>query len=759
MHRKKTVADLDVANKKVFVRVDFNVPLKEDGSIEDDTRIRAAIPTIQHIIDKGGIPVLASHLGRPKGKPDPQFRLIHVVGRLSELLRREVTMLNDCVGPGVKSLVHAGQPGEVFLLENLRFHEGEEKNDSQFALQLAELADLYVDDAFGAAHREHASVVGVAKLRPAAAGFLMEQEIASFQKVLHDAPRPFTVILGGAKVLDKIAVLANLISKCDVILIGGGMAYTFLKAQGFNVGKSKLEEDTIEVAKQILDEAKQRGVQLSLPSDHVIGDRFAADAQKKIVEGNIPDGWMGLDIGPRTAAEFSYWIEKSRSIVWNGPMGVFEMEPFSKGTAAVAKAIADFGGLSVVGGGDSVAAIEGLGLTKRFTHVSTGGGASLEMLEGKDLPGVAVIPDIEDKNAPAVVKSTTPFKAAPPPPPGAPAAVKMVEVAVAPPAPVVVAPPPQPPIPPPLTPKPVEIPVAPAPVAPVPPAPVVPAPVVIAPPPSPAPAPSVMPSAPSEPELVWHNLPGSAPAAPTVPATAKNVPLSSFATPAPPPPTAPAKAGGVRIAPSLLSCDFSRIAEEIKKVEEAGADWLHLDVMDGHFVPNLTIGPPVIKAIRKCTKLPLDVHLMITDPMRYAEAFVSAGADSCTFHVETVAEPKRAIEKFRSLKVRVGITLNPATAVSKIQRYLKDVDLVLIMSVNPGFGGQSFMPEMLSKVEIVRQWGFQGDLEIDGGINSETIALAAKSGANVFVAGHAIFSKPDYKSSIAQLRKLASEAK
>lgn len=376
------------------MRVDFNVPQKDDGSIEDDTRIRASIPTIQKVIDGGGIAILASHFGRPKGKPDPKYKMDVVGQRLSELLTRPVRKLDDCVGAAVEIEVKAGKPGQVFLLENLRFHAGEEKNEPGFASSLADLAEVYINDAFGASHRAHASIVGVpANLSVAAAGLLLEKEIAAFDRILNDPPRPFAAILGGAKVSDKIEVLKNLVPKCDVILIGGGMAYTFLKAQGIGIGKSLVEDDKLELAKEILAAAKERAVEFRLPIDHVVADRFAADAASKTVEGPIPEGWMGLDVGPRTRADYAYWIRKSKAIVWNGPMGVFEMEAFKHGTEAIAKAVCESGGLTVVGGGDSVAALESLGLTKRISHVSTGGGASLEMLEGKELPGIAALQD------------------------------------------------------------------------------------------------------------------------------------------------------------------------------------------------------------------------------------------------------------------------------------------------------------------------------------------------------------------------------
>jgi phosphoglycerate kinase len=393
---KMTVGDLkDIKGKRVLVRVDFNVPLSGDGrTVEDDTRIRAALPTIRYLVEGGARVILASHLGRPKAGPDPKLSLAAPAAHLGKLLGKGVKVAPDCIGPAVEELARGLADGEVLMLENVRFHKEEKKNDPEFAKALAALAELYVNDAFGTAHRAHGSTEGVTKfLSPAAAGFLLQKEIAAFEQALGDPAKPFVAILGGAKVSDKIGVIRNLLDKVDSILIGGAMAYTFLKAQGLGVGKSLTEDDKLDLAKELLGEAKAKakGVALMLPTDHVVADDFNADANSKTVEGSIPDGWMGVDIGPATIEAFSAAIAGAKTVVWNGPMGVFEMEPFSRGTSAVAKAVADSDCVSVVGGGDSVRAINESGLAEKFTHISTGGGASLELLEGKTLPGIAAL--------------------------------------------------------------------------------------------------------------------------------------------------------------------------------------------------------------------------------------------------------------------------------------------------------------------------------------------------------------------------------
>jgi phosphoglycerate kinase len=388
---KKTVRDLDVSGKRVLVRVDFNVPL-ETGTVSDDTRIRAALPTIQYLIEHKAKTILCSHLGRPKGKPDPTYSLGPVGVRLSQLLNREVQTAPDCVGPVVQDLVSTMRPGDTVLLENLRFHPEEEANEARFAQALASLADVYVDDAFGSAHRAHASTDGVANHLPAVAGFLMERELNFLGRALTNPTRPFVAILGGAKVSDKIAVIENLLSKVDRLLIGGGMANTFLRAQGKEVGESLVETDKLEVARELLQKGASK---LILPIDVVIADQFDARALHCTVAVDaVLSSWRILDIGPKTVERFKEHLHGARTVVWNGPMGVFEMTPFAAGTFAIAHALAELSGATtIVGGGDSAAAVEQAGVAERITHISTGGGASLEFLEGRELPGVAVLQD------------------------------------------------------------------------------------------------------------------------------------------------------------------------------------------------------------------------------------------------------------------------------------------------------------------------------------------------------------------------------
>jgi len=385
----KTVRDIDVKGKRVFVRVDFNVPL-ENGRITDDTRIRAALPTIRYLADEGAIVVLASHLGRPKGKRNEAYSLAPCAERLSQLLGKEVVFASDCIGEEVEQLVARQTPGSVVLLENLRFYAEEEKNDPDFAAKLARLGEIYVNDAFGTAHRAHASTRGVADhMQVRVAGFLMQKEVDTMGKALSAPDRPFVAIIGGAKVSDKIMVIENLLTKVDRLIIGGGMANTFLRAKGLATGKSLVEEDRVETARELL---AKGGDKILLPVDLVVAAEFKADAEHKVVPADaVPEGWMALDIGPESARIFGETIRTARTIVWNGPMGVFEMEPFARGTFAVAQAMADTEGVTIVGGGDSVAAVEAAGLADRMTHVSTGGGASLEFLEGRELPGVACL--------------------------------------------------------------------------------------------------------------------------------------------------------------------------------------------------------------------------------------------------------------------------------------------------------------------------------------------------------------------------------
>jgi len=390
MFNKKTIRDIDVKGKKVLVRVDFNVPTK-DGKVGDDTRIRAALPTIQYLLDHGAAVILCSHLGRPKGGPDPKYTLKPVADYLAQLMGKPVAFAADCVGPVAEAAAKALQPGQVLVLENTRFHPEEEKNDMGMAKQLASLADVYVNDAFGSAHRAHSSTEGVAHFLPAVAGLLMEEEIKYLGQAIDDPKRPFVAILGGAKISDKIGVIKNLLTKADVILIGGGMANTFFAAQGLAMGDSLVEADAVETAKELL---ASGGTKLHLPVDMVLADKFDAEAQSKTVPtGNVPDGWRVLDIGPKSVEAFGKLIQDAGTVVWNGPMGVFEFPRFAEGTYGVAKAVAAGHAVSVVGGGDSVAAIQQSGLADKITHISTGGGASLEMLEGLVLPGLAALQD------------------------------------------------------------------------------------------------------------------------------------------------------------------------------------------------------------------------------------------------------------------------------------------------------------------------------------------------------------------------------
>lgn len=388
------VRDLNVSGLKVLVRVDFNVPLDENGDVTDDTRISAALPTIRLLTDREAKVILVSHLGRPKGKRVDKFKMDRVAKRLSQLLARPVAKLDDCIGPDVEAFVSGMKPGDVVLLENVRFYGEEEKNDPEFAKRLAALADIFVNDAFGTAHRAHASTEGVARLIPGYAGLLMQKEIEMLGGVVSDPKRPFVAIMGGAKVSDKLGVIENLIRKVDSLLIGGGMVFTFLKAKGYDIGNSLLDEERLSFAREMMDLADQNGTELLLCEDVVVADKFAADAQVRVVDVNeIPEGWMGLDIGPKTAKTFADRIAKAKTVVWNGPMGAFEMAPFAAGTMAVADAMASSQADTIVGGGDSAAAVEQFGLAEKMTHVSTGGGASLEFLEGKGLPGIAVLKD------------------------------------------------------------------------------------------------------------------------------------------------------------------------------------------------------------------------------------------------------------------------------------------------------------------------------------------------------------------------------
>jgi phosphoglycerate kinase len=390
MMNKKTVRDINVIGKRVLVRVDFNVPLK-DGGVADDTRIQAALPTLNYLLGQGAALILCSHLGRPKGKAVPELRMDPVAARLSELLDRPVNKLDDCVGPEITGVAQAMQPGDVILLENTRFHPEETANDPEFARQLASLAEIYVNDAFGSAHRAHASTEGVTHYLPAVAGFLMEKELEFLGQAVEASKHPYIAIMGGAKISDKIGVIESLLKRCDRLLIGGGMANTFFKAMGFNVGDSLVEEDAVPTAQSLLESA---GSQLVLPVDVVIADAFDNDANTRIVAPNeVSAGWRILDIGPRTVPTFESALGEAQIVVWNGPLGVFEMPNFAQGTFAVAKLLANLDATTIIGGGESAAAVRQAGLTDRMTHVSTGGGASLEFLEGKTLPGVAALAD------------------------------------------------------------------------------------------------------------------------------------------------------------------------------------------------------------------------------------------------------------------------------------------------------------------------------------------------------------------------------
>lgn len=387
-----TVDQIELKGKRVFVRVDFNVPQDKESNITDDTRILLSFPTIRFISEAGGKAILASHLGRPKGKKDPKYSLAAVAKRLSQKLGKEVALATDCIGEEVQKQIEEMKEGEILLLENLRFHPEEEKNEEAFSKALASLCEVYVNDAFGAAHRAHASTEGMTRyVKTVAAGFLMMKEVENLEKALVNPQKPYVAILGGAKVSDKIGVIQNLLDKVTTLLIGGGMAYTFLKAEGFEVGKSLVEEDQIDFSLNLLRKAKGK-IKFFLPSDHLAAEQMDIQAKREIVENDqIPSGWVCLDIGPETVKTFSEEIKSAKTIVWNGPMGVFEMEPFSQGTFAIAKAIANTSAFSIVGGGDSVAAVNKAGVADRISHISTGGGASLEFLEGKQLPGIEAL--------------------------------------------------------------------------------------------------------------------------------------------------------------------------------------------------------------------------------------------------------------------------------------------------------------------------------------------------------------------------------
>ncbi len=393
-YNKKTIYDVDVKGKKVLLRCDFNVPQnKETGEITSDKRIVAALPTIRYLLDNGAAVIACSHLGKPKGEWKPKLTLAPVAKRLSELLGQEVIFAKDIIGEDAKAKAAALKPGQIMLLENLRFDIREEKNGADFAKALADMAEIFVSDAFGTVHRAHASTAGVAAFLPAYSGLLVNKELSIMGKALDDPKRPFVAVLGGAKVSDKINVINNLLEKADTIIIGGGMSYTFLKAQGHEIGKSLLEADRLDYANDMIEKAKAKGVKFLLPVDHLCAAEFSADADAVVAEGDIPADMMGMDIGPKTIEAYSAAVKGAGTIVWNGPMGVFEFDKFAGGTKAMAKALAESGAVTIVGGGDSAAAVEKLGFADKITHISTGGGASLEFLEGKELPGVACLLD------------------------------------------------------------------------------------------------------------------------------------------------------------------------------------------------------------------------------------------------------------------------------------------------------------------------------------------------------------------------------
>jgi phosphoglycerate kinase len=389
----KSIDQLDIAGKRVFLRVDFNVPLDKSGTVTDDTRIRAVLPTLKYALSKKARIILASHLGRPKGKPEPQFSLAPVARKLGELLKKEIRLAPDCIGPEVEKMVAAMKPGDILLLENLRFHKEEEKNEAGFAQGLAKLADVYVNDAFAVSHRAHASVEGVTQFfADKAAGFLMRDELHYLGKVMEEPARPLAAVIGGAKVSGKLEVLQNLAPRVDRLIIGVGMAFTFLKSQGMNVGKSLVEEDLLKTAKEILEEADKKGVKVYLPVDCVVADKMDPSAQIEVVPvDKIPADWMGLDIGPESLKNFGEALKDAKTILWNGPMGVFEMEPFSKGTMGMVQKIVSSGAMSIVGGGDTDTAVHQSGFADKISYISTAGGAFLELLEGKKLPGVEAL--------------------------------------------------------------------------------------------------------------------------------------------------------------------------------------------------------------------------------------------------------------------------------------------------------------------------------------------------------------------------------
>lgn len=391
--KKQTIQDIDLKNKRVIVRVDFNVPLDENRKITDDARIAKTVPTIQYLLDQNAKIILMSHLGRPDGKVVSKYSLKPVADHLAKILSRNVVLLSDCAGPDIEAKIKQMKPGEVILLENLRFHAEEEKNDPEFSKKLASLAEIFVNDAFGTAHRAHASTEGIAHHLPAVAGFLLAKEIEYFDKALENPTRPFATILGGSKVSDKIKIIENLLNKVDFLLIGGAMAYTFLKAKGIATGKSKIDEAGVDIAKTVLKKAMEKKVEILLPVDHVITQEISETAKTKVSDIEIPEGWMGVDIGPKTILLFQEALKKSKTVIWNGPVGIFEMKPFEAGTKKIGETLSQLDATTIIGGGDTAAAVLQFGFEGKMSHVSTGGGASLEYLEGKILPGVKILND------------------------------------------------------------------------------------------------------------------------------------------------------------------------------------------------------------------------------------------------------------------------------------------------------------------------------------------------------------------------------